>query len=64
MKVRLAAAALAALIAAPLASAQVLSWDPLKDIRQALPGGVPHEGSVIEARHQVREMANDALASL
>ena len=64
MKVRLAAAALAALIAAPLASAQVLSWDPLKDIRQALPGGVPHEGNVIEARHQVREMANDALASL
>lgn len=46
-------------LAVPLAGAAELSWDPLKDVE-----GVPHESKVIQARHQVREMAQDALASL
>ena len=40
------------------------SWDPLKDVQEALPEGVPNEGKIIQARTQVREMAQDALASL
>ena len=40
------------------------SWDPLKDAENVLPEGVPHEGKIIQARHQVREMAQDALATL
>jgi len=64
MRFRLLTVALAAALAPPMALAQTWSWDPLKDIQQALPSGVPNEGKVIEARHQVREMANDALASL
>ena len=59
-------AAIAALLglAAMPAAAQVFSWDPLKDVQEALPGGTPSESKVIQARHQVREMAQDALASL
>jgi lipid-binding SYLF domain-containing protein len=40
------------------------SWDPLKDAENVLPAGVPNEGKIIQARHQVREMAQDALATL
>jgi lipid-binding SYLF domain-containing protein len=49
---------------APPAAAQVFSWDPLKDVQEALPEGVPSEAKIIQARQQVREMAQDALASL
>jgi len=51
-------------LAAPLAGAAEFSWDPLKDVESVLPEGVPNEGKIIQARHQVREMAQDALASL
>jgi len=47
----------------PLA-AQVFSWDPLKDVENVLPAGVPNESRIIQARVQVREMAQDALAAL
>ena len=47
----------------PLA-AQIFSWDPLKDVENALPGSAPNEEKIIEAREQVREMSQDALASL
>ena len=46
------------------AAAQVFSWDPLKDVQEALPEGVPSEGKIIQARTQVREMSQDALATL
>jgi len=45
-------------------AAQLFSWDPLKDVESALPQGVPNEGKIIQARVQVREMAQDALATL
>jgi lipid-binding SYLF domain-containing protein len=64
MKGRFAVAVLAAVLASSPAAAQTWSWDPLKDIQEALPAGVPNEGRVIQARHQVREMAQDALALL
>ena len=56
--------AIALCLAAPLATAAEFSWDPLKDVENALPEGVPNEGKIIQARHQVREMSQDALASL
>jgi lipid-binding SYLF domain-containing protein len=56
--------ALAISISALPLSAQILSWDPLKDVESALPAGAPNEGRIITARQQVREMAQDALASL
>ena len=50
---------------APLAvAAQVFSWDPLKDVENALPEGVPNESKIIQARQQIREMSQDALATL
>lgn len=64
MKASLAILGLAAVLASSPVAAQTWSWDPLKDMEQALPAGVPHEGKVIQARHQVREMAQDALAAL
>jgi lipid-binding SYLF domain-containing protein len=64
MKTRLAALAAAACLAVQPVAAQQWSWDPLKDIQEALPAGVPNEGRIIQARHQVREMAHDSLASL
>lgn len=64
MKSHLAMCAIAVCLASPLASAQVFSWDPLKDVENALPAGVPNEGKIIQARQQVREMSQDALASL
>jgi lipid-binding SYLF domain-containing protein len=64
MKTRLAMLALAVCLASPSVVAQIFSWDPLKDVQEALPGGVPNEGKIIQAREQVREMAQDALATL
>jgi len=49
---------------APPAIAQIFSWDPLKDVQEALPGGTPSESKVLQGRAQVREMTQDALASL
>jgi len=60
----LTAFALAACLASPPAAAQIFSFDPLKDVQEVLPDGVPSEGKIIQARHQVREMSQDALASL
>jgi lipid-binding SYLF domain-containing protein len=51
------------LVAHPI-HAQVFSWDPLKKIQEALPDGTPDEAAIIQARQQVREMAQDALSSL
>jgi len=64
MKTRLSIIAAALCLAAPLAGAAEFSWDPLKDAENILPEGVPNEGKIIQARHQVREMSQDALASL
>lgn len=50
--------------ASPPIAAQIFSWDPLKDVENALPAGVPNEGKIIQARQQVREMSQDALATL
>ncbi len=64
MKTHLSIFAAALCLAAPLAGATEFSWDPLKDVESVLPEGVPNEGKIIQARHQVREMSQDALASL
>jgi lipid-binding SYLF domain-containing protein len=64
MKKYLAAIAISMCVAAPPVSAQIFSWDPLKDVQEALPEGVPSEAKIVQARQQVREMAQDALASL
>lgn len=56
--------ALAAAAFSPPSPAQQWSWDPLKDVQEVLPEGVPNESKVIQGRHQVREMAHDALATL
>ncbi len=60
----LAAVAASMCLLAPPAAAQIFSWDPLKDVQEALPEGVPSEARIIQARQQVREMSQDALASL
>ena len=49
--------------ASPPVAADV-SWNPLKDVENALPQSAPNESEIIQARHQVREMSQDALASL
>ena len=64
MKKCLAMIATAVCLVSLPAAAQIFSWDPLKDVQEALPGGVPNEGKIIQAREQVREMAQDALATL
>ena len=64
MKTRLSIIAAALCLAAPLTGAAEFSWDPLKDAENILPEGVPNESKIIQARHQVREMSQDALASL
>ncbi|MBP5996871.1 MAG: hypothetical protein KA535_02875 [Azonexus sp.] len=64
MKTYLSIFAAAFCLAVPLAGATEFSWDPLKDVESVLPEGVPNEGKIIQARHQVREMSQDALASL
>ena len=56
--------AMALCLVAPPIAAQVFSWDPLKDVQEVLPEGTPNEGKIIQARTQVREMAQDALATL
>ena len=63
MKTRLSLLAIALCLSAPLATAAEFSWDPLQDVESVLPAGVPNEGKIIQARHQVREMAQDALAT-
>ncbi len=64
MKALLAIGAVAISFSSPPVVAQIFSWDPLKDVQEVLPGGVPSESQVIQGRQQVREMAQDALASL
>ena len=59
-----AAVAVSMCLVAPPVAAQIFSWDPLKDVQEALPEGVPSEARIIQARTQVREMSQDALASL
>jgi lipid-binding SYLF domain-containing protein len=56
--------ALAVCLAPLPVAAQIFSWDPLKDVQEALPDGVPSEAKIIQARTQVREMTQDALATL
>lgn len=51
-------------LASPPLAAQQWSWDPMKDVENVLPAGVPNEGKIIQARHQVREMSHDALSAL
>lgn len=51
------------LASGPLGAAE-WSWDPLKDAENLLPQGAPNEGKIIQGRLQVREMAQDALATL
>jgi lipid-binding SYLF domain-containing protein len=51
-------------LASPPLAAQQWSWDPLKDVENALPAGVPNESRIIQGRHQVREMSQDAMAKL
>jgi lipid-binding SYLF domain-containing protein len=64
MKSHLAMFAVAVCLACPPVVAQVFSWDPLKDVQEVLPEGTPNEGKIIQGRLQVREMAQDALATL
>jgi lipid-binding SYLF domain-containing protein len=64
MKPVLAMLAVVVCLASSPVMAQIFSWDPLKDVQEALPGGVPNEGKIIQAREQVREMEQDALATL
>ena len=45
-----ATVALAMWLVAPPIAAQVWSWDPLKDVQEALPEGVPNEAKIIQAR--------------
>ena len=64
MHARLATVVLLACLVSQSAMAQVFSWDPLKDVENALPAGVPNEARIIQARQQVREMSQDGLATL
>ena len=64
MKTAFAILALVIGLASPPLAAQIFSWDPLKDVQEVLPAGVPSEAKIIQARQQVREMSQDALASL
>ena len=64
MKTRTMICAAAICLASPPLAAQQWSWDPMKDVENVLPAGVPNEGRIIQARHQVREMSQDALSSL
>ena len=64
MKALLATFATAVCLASPPIAAQIFSWDPLGKVESVLPEGVPNEGKIIQAREQVREMAQDSLATL
>ena len=62
MKTRLSLLAIALCLSAPLATAAEFSWDcRCGDLESVLPAGVPNEGRVVQARHRVREMAQDTL---
>jgi len=61
---RIAIVAAAACFASAPSTAQTFSFDPLKDLESAIPAGVPNESRILQARLQVKEMAQDALASL
>ena len=60
----LAMLAISMSLATPPVAAQAFSWGPLNDVQDILPGVTPSESKGIQARHQVRELAQDALASL
>jgi lipid-binding SYLF domain-containing protein len=64
MKSYFAMFAVVACLASPPVAAQIFSWDPLKDVESAIPAGAPNESRILQARLQVKEMAQDALASL
>ena len=64
MKAYLAMLAAVMCLASPPIAAQIFSWDPLGKVESVLPEGVPNESKIIQARQQVREMAQDGLASL
>jgi lipid-binding SYLF domain-containing protein len=64
MKSYAAMIALVMCLASTPLTAQIFSWDPLQGVENALSGGAPNEEKIIQAREQVREMAQDALASL
>ncbi len=63
MKSKLVVASFAACLATQ-AAAQIFSFDALKDLESAIPQGVPNEARIIQARQQVREVEQDALATL
>jgi len=63
MKSRVVVATLLCIATSP-AMSQIFSFDPLKDLESAIPAGVPNESRIIQARQQVREVAQDGLASL
>ena len=64
MKMGTAVSMLALCLVTSAAPAQIFSFDPLKDIESDLPSGAPNEPRIIQARQQIREVAQDALASL
>ena len=64
MNSRIAILAAVACFASAPSTAQTFSFDPLKDLESAIPSGVPNESRILQARLQVKEMAQDALASL
>ena len=64
MKSHIAIMAAVAFLGSGPSTGQSFSFDPLKDLESAIPSGVPNESRILQARLQVKEMANDALASL
>jgi lipid-binding SYLF domain-containing protein len=46
------------------ATAAEWSWDPMTDVENALPAGAPSEAKILQAREQIREVADDGLAAL
>ena len=63
MNSRIAIVAAVACFASAPSTAQTFSFDPLKDLESAIPAGVPNESRILQARLQVKEMAQDALVS-
>ena len=64
MKSHIAIVAAVAFLGAAPGAAQIFSFDPSKDIESAIPSGVPNESRVLQARLQIKEVAQDALLSL
>ena len=56
MNARFAVLAIAACLASPPIAAQIFSWDPLKDVENALPEGVPNEGKIIQAGEDITSL--------